>query len=120
MHQRLNRLEHIHEVEAAIAESATRPVIIFKHSRSCGTSAQALDEINEHLDNSRADVWYGIVTVQTHRDVSNHIASRLGIRHETPQALLVKDGRVVWQASHFRVTASAMDAALDGQPAGVR
>ena len=53
-----------------------------------------------------------MVTVQTHRDVSNAVATRLGVRHETPQALLVRDGQVIWTASHFRVTAQAVAAAL--------
>ena len=55
---------------------------------------------------------YAMVTVQTHRAVSNAIAQQLGVRHETPQALLIKDGRVVWSASHFRVTAAAVDRAI--------
>ena len=59
---------------------------------------------------------YALVTVQTHRAVSNAIAQKLGIRHETPQALLVKDGRVVWSASHFGVTAAAVEDALRNQP----
>jgi bacillithiol system protein YtxJ len=88
-------------------------VLIFKHSRSCGTSAQALDELVEHLDGPPNDVRYAIVTVQSHRDVSNAIARTLGVRHETPQALLIQDGRVVWSASHFRVTADAVRAAID-------
>ena len=58
------------------------------------------------------DASYAMVTVQTHRDVSNAVARKLGVRHETPQALLIREGRVVWSASHFRVTAEAVDAAL--------
>jgi bacillithiol system protein YtxJ len=53
-----------------------------------------------------------MVTVQTHREVSNAITSRLGVRHETPQALLVRDGRVIWSASHFRVTSSSVGQAI--------
>jgi len=54
-----------------------------------------------------------VVTVQTHREISNAVTARLGIRHETPQALLIRDRRVVWSASHFRVTADAVAKALD-------
>jgi bacillithiol system protein YtxJ len=55
-----------------------------------------------HLDDRGHDIHYAIVTVQTHRDISNAVTARLGVRHETPQALLIQDGRVVWSASHFR------------------
>ena len=40
---------------------------------------------------------------------------KLGVRHETPQALLIRDGRVVWSASHFRVTADAVVDAINAQ-----
>jgi bacillithiol system protein YtxJ len=49
-----------------------------------------------------------MVTVQSHRKLSDEMAVRLGIRHETPQAILLRDGRPVWSASHFRITASAL------------
>ena len=40
------------------------------------------------------------------------VAQKLGVRHETPQALMIRDRRVIWAASHFRVTAKAVDAAI--------
>ena len=51
-------------------------------------------------------------TVQTHRPVSDAAAERLGLRHETPQAILVRDGKVIWNASHFRITAAHLNNAL--------
>jgi bacillithiol system protein YtxJ len=41
------------------------------------------------------------------------VSARLGVRHETPQALLIRDRRVVWSASHFRVTADAVAKAIE-------
>jgi monothiol bacilliredoxin len=119
MHPDLTQLEHVDELHRLIAESDSRPVLLFKHSYTCGVSLEALDELVAHL-NDRVDdrapetvaPQYAMVTVQTHRAVSNAIAQRLGVRHETPQALLIKDGRVVWSASHFRVTAAAVDDAI--------
>ncbi len=113
MHPDIKELQSLDDVDALLAESGSRPVLLLKHSYSCGTSAQALDELLAHLDEKDArDVRFAMVTVQTHRSVSNAIASRLAIRHETPQALLVRGGKVVWQASHFRVTADAIAAAI--------
>ena len=120
MHPRLHPLEQLHQLDDALRLSALRPLVLFKHSRTCGTSAQALDELLEHLDQSTADAHYAMVTVQTHREISTLIAQRLGVRHETPQVLLLRDGRVVWHASHFRVTAAAIAAALESQAAAVR
>jgi monothiol bacilliredoxin len=123
MHPDLTPLEHLDELHRLLAESESRPVLLFKHSYTCGVSMEALEEIVAHLNErgpsgaaAPRPPQYAMVTVQTHRAVSNAIAQKLGIRHETPQALLVKDGRVVWSASHFRVTAAAVEDALRNQP----
>ena len=117
MHPDLTPIHGLDELDHALGESRHRPLGLFKHSDSCGVSAEALDELLTHLADKRRDARYAMVTVQTHRDVSNAISSRLGIRHETPQALVVHDGRVVWSASHFRVSAAALDKALAQVPA---
>jgi bacillithiol system protein YtxJ len=121
MHPDLTQLQHIEQLDHLLSESHTRPLLLFKHSFSCGVSAEALDELIDHLNADIVaagvpDPRYAIVTVQTHRDVSNAVSTKLGVRHETPQALLIRDGRVIWSASHFRVTAEAMKRALTSSP----
>ncbi len=95
-----------------LAASGDRPLLLFKHSYTCGTSAEALDELVAHLNERQADAIYAMVTVQTDREVSNAVARKLGVRHETPQVLLIRDGRVVWSASHFHVTADEIARAI--------
>jgi bacillithiol system protein YtxJ len=115
----LSHLDDLHALEAAIEESRTRPVLLFKHSRTCGVSFEALDELHAHLETAPSPVAYKLITVQSHRHVSDHAAARLGVRHETPQAILIRDGRPVWKASHFKITASALaDALRSSHPAG--
>jgi bacillithiol system protein YtxJ len=108
----ITALSDLDMLEAAIAESRERPVLLFKHSRTCGVSAEALDELRAHLDRDGVGATYKMVTVQSHRQVSDEVADRLGVRHETPQAILIRDGRPVWKASHFRITADALRLAL--------
>src|SRR5687767_9789241 len=118
MHPHLTPLRLVEELDHLLSQSGTRPLLLFKHSHSCGISAEALDELVDLLESTSAEAKtsdspvYAMVTVQTHRDVSNAVATRLGVRHETPQALLVRNGQVVWAASHFRVTAAAVAAAF--------
>jgi monothiol bacilliredoxin len=106
-------LVDVQSLDAAIAESRERPVLLFKHSRYCGISCEALDELHAHID-ARADgaITYRMITVQTHRPVSDAAAQKLGIRHETPQAILLRDGKAIWNASHFRITATQLAEAL--------
>jgi bacillithiol system protein YtxJ len=53
----------------------------------------------EKLDN------VNILEVQSARDVSRELADVTGVRHETPQVIVLRDGKAVWNASHFEVTA---------------
>ena len=112
MHPNLTSLQRIDELDRLIEQSQAQPVLLFKHSYTCGISAEALDELITHLSGDNPAVQYAMVTVQTHREVSNAVSTKLGVRHETPQALLVRHGRVVWTASHFRVNADSLGKAL--------
>ncbi len=117
-HPAITHLQDVAGFDALLAASAAHPVLLFKHSVTCGTSAQAFDELSLYLDSTdRIGATVAMVTVQTHREVSTAIAERLRVRHETPQALLLHHGRVVWHASHFRVTADAMTAAMHAHAA---
>src|SRR5215216_2468302 len=109
----LTPVSDLDELEAAIAESSERPVLLFKHSRTCGVSCEALDELQAHVDDAEPAAAYKLITVQSHRRVSDAAAARLGIRHETPQAILLRDGRPVWNASHFRITKQQLDTAIN-------
>jgi bacillithiol system protein YtxJ len=112
MHTHIARPQQIGDLNQLLAQTSDRPLLLFKHSLTCGTSAEALDELLDHIHQDKLDANYAIVTVQSHRELSNAVAARLGIRHETPQALLIRDGRVIWSASHFRVTAAAVQSAI--------
>jgi bacillithiol system protein YtxJ len=105
-------VEAMESLDRLIRESTVHPLVIFKHSRSCGVSAEALDELREHVRGASSGTRYAMITVQTHRDLSNAVSARLGIRHETPQAILIRDGRAVWTASHWRVNATELQRAV--------
>jgi bacillithiol system protein YtxJ len=99
-------------LDEAIAESRERPVLIFKHSRTCGISCEAFDELHSHISEAPLDASYKVITVQSHRGVSDATEARLGIRHATPQVIVLRDGVPVWNASHFRITAEALTRVL--------
>ena len=99
------------DFDRLIARSASGPVVVYKYSLTCGTSAAAFEEITE-LPSMLPDVPIGVVNVQTARSLSNYIANRMSVRHESPQVFIVSAGAVRWHASHFRVTANGIVAAL--------
>jgi bacillithiol system protein YtxJ len=90
--------------------SEDAPVLVFKHSSACPVSAQAQDELEELAEDTELPVYR--VVVQESRSVSDAIEADLDVRHETPQAILLRDRRPVFDASHFDVTAEAIRDAL--------
>jgi bacillithiol system protein YtxJ len=93
------------QVDALIAKPG--PVWLFKHSDSCGVSAAALAEVGSYLAAHPGDAS-GMVVVQGNRQLSSWIGTRLRYVHQSPQLFLLRDGAVVWSASHWAITAEAM------------
>ena len=100
------RIDNQDTLENLLTDSTKKPVIVFKHSNACSISARAYREM-EKVDG------VNIVEVQSARDVSRELASRTGVRHETPQVIILRDGKAVWNASHFDVTAANVQRAVE-------
>lgn len=94
------------DVDAFLAASHVQPVVLFKHSVACGLSAHGRQKV-KGLD-AEADPPLYLLVVQHAREASAYAAERLGVRHETPQVLLVKDGAVVYHASHRAISTEAL------------
>jgi monothiol bacilliredoxin len=84
-------------------------VVLFKHSNMCGISSRAYAEM------SRLTHPVGLVVVQEARPVSDEIERRWNLSHETPQVLVIRDGKVAWSASHFKIKASEVAVAVNGE-----
>lgn len=97
------------ELDELFEKSSEQPVFLFKHSLTCPISSGVF----EIVSGINADVY--LVVVQHSRDISNEIAERTGIRHQSPQAIIVKDGKPIYNASHYDVTAQEIEQILDEQ-----
>jgi bacillithiol system protein YtxJ len=101
------------ELEAFLAHRGTG--LIFKHSTRCSISGWAHAELERFVAaNPEAPVI--IVLAIESRPVARAVAEKLGIPHASPQAILVRDGRPVWNASHEALTAEALAAAWRAAP----
>jgi bacillithiol system protein YtxJ len=108
----LRELRTMEDLDAALAASGGRPLLVFKHSLTCGTSAFAFEELERLAAAPPEAMEIGVVAVQHSRALSQAIAERWQIRHESPQALLVVDGQLRWHASHYRLTREVMADAI--------
>ena len=112
MEDNLKELKSVEDLDQALARSSEHPVLLFKHSITCPISARAFREFKSHIETPLPGVIYNLITVQSARRVSDEIESRLNVRHESPQAILVRNGQQVWNASHFSITAGSIEEAI--------
>lgn len=95
------------------ALAANVRVLLFKHSPACPISAAARTGYAAFCA-AHPDVPTLFVDVLADRDAARGIATRCGVRHESPQAILFERGRPVWHASHRAITAGMLEAAWCG------
>jgi bacillithiol system protein YtxJ len=103
-----NDLTQIKQLDDLVVESATQPVIIFKHSTRCPVSRMALKNFeNEYAIDAHSAKPYFLDLIE-HRDVSNEIAARFNVIHQSPQVLVIKDGKSVYDESHDAIDAGVV------------
>lgn len=87
---------------------AAARAVIYKHSPRCGACVAAEREVAFFAE-GHPDVPVYRVDVVSHRQLTQTIARRLGVPHESPQVILVADGAAVWWASHWEVRATDLE-----------
>jgi len=94
--------ENVNDLDRIFIEN-DRVSAIFKHSVVCGTSAFALRSMEKIFPEAGGSVDFYIVEVRTQRKLSDYIAQKMGVRHESPQIILIKGGKALWNASHSAI-----------------
>jgi bacillithiol system protein YtxJ len=97
----LTDLDQLNEI---IELSNEKPIAIFKHSTRCSISRFALKQFENEFDSADATDTYFLDLIE-YRDVSNEIASRFQVVHQSPQLLLIKSGQSVYDVSHSDIDA---------------
>lgn len=82
--------------------------LFFKHSMTCPISANAFEEFEKFMEDHEEIPAY-FLFVQHSRQLSSHIAETTAITHQSPQAILFKDGKPVWNDSHWSLTYDAFE-----------
>lgn len=102
-----NELTNLGQLNEIISLSSEMPVAIFKHSTRCSVSRMALRQFENEFDSSNKVTPYFLDLI-SFRDVSNEIASRFGVLHQSPQLILIKDGKAVYDVSHSDIDAEEL------------
>lgn len=110
----VNKLTDLDELERVFEGSRRRPVWIFKHSLICPISTRAWEEFQQYVEDTGSTAAdFTLIEIQRARPISAAVTERTGVRHESPQAILLVDGEPRWHASHSDITVRSLAEAAD-------
>lgn len=95
-------------LESAIQQSYKVPVLFFKHSTRCSISLMAKRSFEGDFQFSEEQVVPYFLDLLSFRPLSNKLATEFGVPHESPQLLLIKDGKCIYHASHSDIQAEPL------------
>ena len=101
-----NEITDTKALDELMKGSNDQPVILFKHSTSCPISAGA------HREMMQITSPVALVVVQHSRELSREVERRTGVRHESPQAFIIRNGKAAWHASHYDITKADVEQAM--------
>ncbi|RDI56296.1 bacillithiol system redox-active protein YtxJ [Flavobacterium glaciei] len=106
-----NELTDLGQLDEIIAASNEKPVAIFKHSTRCSVSRMALKQFENQFNSSDKVTPYFLDLI-AYRDISNEIATRFGVYHQSPQLILIKEGKAIYNVSHSDIDAEELGTKL--------
>jgi bacillithiol system protein YtxJ len=92
----------LNELEQANNLSHSKPILIFKHSTRCSISSAALGRMQRGWDLHLAPMYY--LDLIQFRNISNAVSQLYNVEHQSPQVMVIKDGKCIHHASHFDIT----------------
>ena len=104
------QLENSEQLEEIL--SSEKPTLIFKHSTRCHISSMALSGFSRSWSVSSENCAIYLLDLIAFRELSNEVAKRTRVAHQSPQVILVKNGVVIHSASHHGIDANETEAKL--------
>lgn len=98
-----NTLEKIEDLDQALEASKTGPIVLFKHSTRCSISSSALNRLERNWQESETAATPYYLDLISHRDISGSIAEKLGVQHQSPQMIIVENGKAIFNSSHMDI-----------------
>lgn len=96
------KLEDYSTLEEITEKSKDKPQVIFKHSTRCSISSMAKSRLERSAPPAHLDFYY--LDLIAHRDISSKVSDQFNVYHESPQVLLIKDGKCVYDESHSGIS----------------
>lgn len=96
------RLTDEEQLNQIVSKSGAKPQVIFKHSTRCSISSVAYQRLQKAAQPDGVDFYY--LDLLAHRPLSNKVAELFKVHHESPQVLVIKEGKCVYDESHLGIS----------------
>jgi len=110
-----NLLNTSKQLDKLLEQSKSVPVLIFKHSTRCSISSMAKYRLEDDWNFSEDKLKPFLLDLIAYRSISNEIADRFSIHHESPQVLLIRDGECTYDASHLDISVKEIHECYDSK-----
>ena len=104
-----NYLESMEDLDAAEALSKEKTVVLFKHSTRCSVSRFVLKQFENTYNIPTEKMEFYFLDLIEYRPISNEIASRFEVTHQSPQMIVLKEGKAVYNSSHESIDANDLE-----------
>jgi bacillithiol system protein YtxJ len=110
---KLENENQLNEIQNNSFNSTIKGVVLFKHSTRCSISSMALSRFERGwtLDQETAPAYY--LDLLNYRPISHLIADKFAVEHESPQVLVIKDGKCIYHASHSDINVADIEKAIN-------
>jgi len=112
LHNDWKLLNDINQLDSIEKESFEKPVVIFKHSTSCGLSAMVRYQLEKEWDFEGEELSFYYLDLINYRSISNEVADRFGIIHQSPQIIILQNGKAIYNTSHHKIGIQDLKQAL--------
>lgn len=102
----------IHTLDQIESQSQSKDIIIFKHSTRCPISSMALNRLESDIQQVKEKAHFYFLDLIKYRSISNEIAERYKVEHQSPQVILLRDGVAIYDESHNGISIAALDEQL--------
>ncbi|HEY5367776.1 MAG TPA: bacillithiol system redox-active protein YtxJ [Hanamia sp.] len=91
-------LNEVTQLDKVVTDSRKAPVVIFKHSTRCSISSMAKNRLDKN--DAPEGIGFYFLDIIKHREISNKIAETFQVTHQSPQVLVINNGKCVFNESH--------------------
>ena len=105
-------LTSVTQLDEIVGQSASKPVVIFKHSTRCSISSTALNRFERAWDSENTPAYY--LDLIAYRPISGQIAEQFAVEHQSPQVLIIDKGACPYSATHWDISVDEIKPYLHG------